>query len=60
MERCGKKLTDAQAAQLRALGSSLTLPAVMEVLNGERDRAPTSIRIKSAVYAPYFAVDTPK
>lgn len=60
LERCGKKLTDAQAARLRALGSSLTLPAVMAVLNGERDRAPASIRIKSAVYAPYFAADTPK
>lgn len=60
LERSGKKLTDAQAAQLRALGSSLTLPAVMEVLDGKANSAPASIRLKSAVYAPYFAADTPK
>ena len=62
LEQYGKKLTDAQAAELRTQAGSgtLTVPAVLDVLTRSKDSGLKSIHIKPAVYAPYFASDTPR
>ena len=62
LEQYGKKLTDAQAAELRTLAGSgtLTVPAILDVLTRSKGGSLKSIHIKPAVYAPYFASDTPR
>ena len=62
LEQYGKKLTDAQAAELRTLAGSgtLTVPAILDVLTRSKGGSLKSIHIKPAVYAPYFASGTPR
>lgn len=53
LEQYGKKLTDAQAAELRALAGSgtLTVPAILDILTRSKGSGLKSIHIKPAGFA---------